>query len=112
MQAQTPPATPQLSTEERAAKLAERDRLWKEAGELRAAGKLDEAVERLASNIKLQRALFGNKTTVEADSLEQITWNERDRQHWAEARTAAAETLAIREKVHGPADWYTVDAWL
>jgi CHAT domain-containing protein len=110
IQAQTPRAAQQLSAEERTAKLIERNRLWEEAGELRAAGKLEESLERLSRHNDRQRELFGDKTTGEAEAFEQIALNERDRQHWPQARTAAAETLAIREKVHGPDDWRTGDA--
>jgi tetratricopeptide (TPR) repeat protein/CHAT domain-containing protein len=110
IQAQTQPAQPKLSDKERTAKLAERDRLWKEAEELRDAGNFAEALERLTSNIKLQRKLFGAATSVEADSLEQIALNERDQQHWAEARAAAAERLAIRNTLYGADHWRTFNA--
>jgi CHAT domain-containing protein/Tfp pilus assembly protein PilF len=109
IQAQNPP---QLSAEERAAKLAERDRLLKEAGKLRAAGQQDEAIERLTSSIQLQRALFGDRTTAEAESLEQIALIERLRQHWAPARAAAAEALGIRQTVFGENDWRAINARL
>jgi len=107
---QAPPGTSQLADIVRAAKLIERNRLWEEAGQLRAAGKLAEALERHSRQLVLQRELFGDKTIGEAEAFEQIALNERDRQHWAEARTAAAEALAIREKVHGRDDWRTLDA--
>jgi CHAT domain-containing protein/Tfp pilus assembly protein PilF len=108
----TAPSTAQLTTEERAAKLAERNRLWKEAGELSSTGKLDAAVDRLATAVQLQRALFGEGTLGEAEALELVAVIQRNQLHWDKARTAESEVLAIREKVYGAADWRTIDSRL
>ena len=107
--AEAPAAAAKFTPSERAAKLAERDRLSKEAGELRSAGKFDEAIERMGRVIGFERELFGPGSADEAGSLEQIALNERDRQHWPAARRAAAEALAI---LHSKDDWHTIDARL
>lgn len=108
--AQAPPDVSQVLAMQRAGRLIERNRLWDQAAQLRAAGKLDDALQKLSRHNTVQRELFGDKTIGEAEALEQIALNERDRQHWPAARTAAAEALAIREKVHGPDEWRTLDA--
>jgi len=111
-QVQPRPAAPVLTPEERAAKVAERNRLWKEAGEQRSAGKFGDAIKRLEQDLAVQREIFGPRTIGEAQALEQIALNERDLQDWPSARRAAAKALAIRENVHGKDDWHTIDARL
>ncbi|HEY5315022.1 MAG TPA: CHAT domain-containing tetratricopeptide repeat protein [Pirellulales bacterium] len=111
-QVQPPPATAQVTSPQRAAKLAESKRLSKAAGELRAAGKFDEALQRLARSIAIQRELFGPGSEGEAEACEQTALNELDLEHWAAAGSAAAEALAARQRLHGPNDWRTIDARL
>gem|GEM_PF-841180 len=101
-----------LSEADRKQQLAERDRLWKEAGELRTAGKPDEAVKRLTDAIQVQKALFGANSIGEAEEYDLIAQIERARERWTEALVAARAAQAVWTKRQGAVDWHTIDARL
>ena len=97
---------------DRKAQFAERDRLWKEATALRAAGQLELALQRLADSIKVQQSLFGADSIGEAQYYDLIAQIERDRERWTEALAAAKAALAIWTKLRSADGWRIVDARL
>ncbi|HWA98638.1 MAG TPA: tetratricopeptide repeat protein [Pirellulales bacterium] len=103
------PPVSQSSDGDRAAKLAERDRVWKEANQLRAEGKLEAALARFAAVIELQRTIFGAKSEGELQALEKIAELHRDRANWADARAAVSQALEICETANGKDAWRTTD---
>ena len=90
----------------------ERDRLSKQAEELRQAGKLDEAVAAAEHALELERRAGGEASPREAEALARLAELHELRGDWVQAVGRRKETLAIRMQVDGKEHWRTADARL
>jgi len=100
-----PPATRQEP-------VPERDRLIRQAEELRQAGKLDEAVAAAERALELERRAGGEASPREAEALARLAELHELRGDWVEAVGRRKEALAIRVQVDGKEHWRTADTRL
>jgi hypothetical protein len=98
-------------TAEQRAKLKERDRYAQETQRLRAAGKLAEAITACEKMLALWREVSGIDENF-AGWLAYLAEMYQQREDFPAAQKARQEVLAIREKLHGAADWRVTDARL
>jgi CHAT domain-containing protein/Tfp pilus assembly protein PilF len=99
-------------TAEQQQRLQERDRLWTEAKQHQADGKLAEAVTAAEKMLAIDRALSGNAHAEVAYSLEYLAGLHEAREDFAGARKARQEVVAINTELWGAKHWKVRDARL
>jgi tetratricopeptide (TPR) repeat protein len=107
-EAQAPGPPPALKPEQ----VPDRDRLIRQADELRRAGKLAEAVPVAERVLELERRTGGEMTAGVADALTRLAELHELRGDWRGATARRKEALAVRERVDGKDHWRTADARL
>jgi CHAT domain-containing protein/Tfp pilus assembly protein PilF len=110
--AQPPEPKPAPLTKEQQEKLKERDRFEKEARQLRAEGKLPEAIAAAEKMQAIERQVFGNVRAEVAGSLELLAELHEAREDFPAACQARQEVLAIHTKRLGAQHWQVTDARL
>ncbi|MDX1948086.1 MAG: tetratricopeptide repeat protein [Pirellulaceae bacterium] len=112
LRAAEPAAAPSAADGERAAKIAERDRLWTEALAFDKQKKHAEALERGLRVLEIERGVFGNHDQELIGTLTTLAeWHER-LHDWPAARAKLTELLALRARLSGADHWRTTDARL
>jgi CHAT domain-containing protein/Tfp pilus assembly protein PilF len=99
-----------LSKEERARRLAERDRLSAQAREWRRAGKLAEAAAALGQAIAIERELLGPRHAAVVTTLRERARVYEAMDDWAAARADLEEVLTIRRNDPSRWQWRIDDA--
>jgi tetratricopeptide (TPR) repeat protein/CHAT domain-containing protein len=97
---------------ERAARIAERDRLRKEALELRGQGKNTEAIECAQKMIAVQQELFGKDNRDLLAIWGFIAEIAEGTEDWTRAGEARAQAWRIAALAYGKSNWRTTDARL
>jgi CHAT domain-containing protein len=90
----------------------ERDRLVKQIGELRQAGRFDESVSLAERALELERKAGGKTTAGLAEALTRLAELHELRGDWPKALASRKQALAVRERVDGNDQWRTTDARL
>jgi tetratricopeptide (TPR) repeat protein len=104
---ETPPAGNQAD------RLKQGAAFWVEAARLRDQGKLPEAIAAIEQVLVIEREHFGKTAPEEiAASLACLASLQDSIEDFAAARKSREEILSIRSRLHGPADWRTIDARL
>jgi tetratricopeptide (TPR) repeat protein len=93
-------------------RLAERDRLWTKAQDLREQGKLTEAVAAAEAMLAIERAVLGSDHDETADSLLWLAECDVRLGNFAAARRRLIEARSVFTKHHGPGFWKVTDARL
>jgi hypothetical protein len=106
------PASGQDLSPQAKAALKERDRLWDQAQELRAAGKTVEAIAAGAAMLAIERKLLPADDPDLAVSLDFLAGMYLPREDLAKARAARHESLGILRKRYGETHWKVTDARL
>jgi CHAT domain-containing protein/tetratricopeptide (TPR) repeat protein len=106
------PGQPTAVTAEQRERLRERNRLWEEAQQLRAEGKLGPAVASAQKMLGIERELFGAVNGEVAVSLAYLAGLQEEQEAFPAARATREEVLAIRTKLDGTSHWRTTDARL
>ena len=108
-----PPAQGQAAAADaKATALKERDRLWQQTQELRAAGKLAEAIAAAEAMLAIERKVLPENHADLAVSLNWLADLTMEREDFAAAKAARQEALEIRRKRHGSNHWKVTDARL
>ncbi|HEY5311320.1 MAG TPA: tetratricopeptide repeat protein, partial [Pirellulales bacterium] len=94
------------------AKLAERNRLWEQAQQLRAAGKTADAIAAGEKMLAIERELYRQPTDDLAVSLGWLGQRELERESFSQAEKRFQEALDIRTAVLGGGHWKVTDARL
>ncbi|HEV3257270.1 MAG TPA: tetratricopeptide repeat protein [Gemmataceae bacterium] len=107
------PAKPAPPTQEqRQQRLRERDRLWAESHQLRAAGKLPEAVAAARNMLAIEREVLGMAHEEVASSLDYLAGLQAERDDFVAAIEASRGALDIRRALYGEGHWRVTDARL
>jgi CHAT domain-containing protein/tetratricopeptide (TPR) repeat protein len=93
-------------------RIAERDRLWREAEKLRAEGKLKEAAARGEKMVAIDREVFGNAHREVAFSLNWLAEVYQGLEDFAAAQKARRERLEVIGQLYGQDHWHATDARL
>src|SRR5215470_15370600 len=86
------PPTPPLTAAQRE-RLKQRDQFGKQARELHAMGKLDQAIKAAEAMLQIERDVLGPDSDDALGSLELLAQLHLAREDWAAARAARRETL-------------------
>jgi len=100
------------AAEQKQAGLAELRKIAKEAGGLRDAGKLSEAITAGQRAVVLARQQYGDDSKTVASWQEWLATIQERLEQWEAAQKSRADVLAIRSKIYGKDDWHTTDARL
>jgi CHAT domain-containing protein/tetratricopeptide (TPR) repeat protein len=95
---------------EREQRIAERDRLWQQAQEFQAAGKLSEAIAAVQETLALEEELFGDAHAELTSTLEWLANHSALAERFDEAKGFAARNQQVCQQVFGPDAWQTVSA--
>ncbi len=87
-------------------------RLIREANQLRAAGKLEDAVGVGGKAVGLARDLDGDVSETVASLEDWLAPFHESREDWSAARAARETSLAVRKSLYGENDWRVTDARL
>jgi hypothetical protein len=110
IQAQAPPAAPQLSAEEPTAKIAEHSRLWSEAKQLRTQGKDTEAMKAAQQVAAIEEQLLGADHKVLISTWTFVADCAEESGAWPVAESARDNALRIAKLAYVENDWRTGDA--
>ena len=91
---------------------AEIQRLVREANQLRAAGKLEDAVGVGGKAVGLARELDGDVSETVASLEDWLAAFHESREDWSAARTARETALVVRRSLYGENDWRITNARL
>lgn len=97
---------------DRAAKFAERNRLWTEAQKLRDQGKIAEAIGDARKIIAIEQELLGKDHAELISSWSFIAGLAEGTEDWTNAGEARAEAWRMATVAYGKSDWRTTDARL
>ncbi len=111
-QGQPPGAVPasKLSEDEKARRLAERDRYKQEAIRLSQAENIEETTAAFEKKLAIEREVLGNLHEDVVGSLQVLAFIHEFRADWLAARKALAEVVAIRERQPERKNWRIGDA--
>ncbi len=90
--------------------IGERNRLGQEAGQLRARGQLDEAIQRVRRTVEIERKVSGPEHPEVAVVLKYLSALLQEKDDWAAAIGAAEQVVAIYRAAGGDQHWKTVSA--
>ena len=112
----TPPVRPapfqKPLTAAQQARLKERNQFWKEAGQLRDAGKIDEAIAATQKTLDIDREVLGAEHHEVAASLSFLAGLLETNEDFAAARKDRDDALAIETSGFGKEHWHAIDARL
>jgi CHAT domain-containing protein/Tfp pilus assembly protein PilF len=109
--ASSPVAAQEIPADRKAA-IQERDRLWDQTQNLRAAGKPAEALAAAEAMLKIERKILSADDPELAVSLDWLAGLYIEREDFAAAKAARQEALGILRKRHGETHWKVTDARL
>ena len=107
--AQEVKSAPELTAAQKE-RLKERDKLGERARQLRATGKVDEAMAAAVAKLAIEREVLGTGSEDEIGSLELIATLHEQRDDWAFAVKVLSEVQDLRVKALGAEHWKAVDA--
>ncbi len=109
--ASTVPQSPTLTAAQRE-RLTERDRLGKDATELRSEGKLAEAIAAAERMLAIEREVLGEVSDEVISSLELIASIQEQRDDWPAAISTRRNVLNLQIRALGEGHWKVTDARL
>jgi CHAT domain-containing protein len=107
------PAAPKSSpplTAQQQERLKKRDPLGKQAKELKAQGKLPEAIKAAEAVLEIEREVLGETSDDAIGSLELLAQLHQDCEDWEKAKKARGEVLDLRTKMLPKDPWKVIDA--